>query len=181
MPKKIARRTGLQTIAHARDPKQLQHMKESADRGVCPLCELDPKVNKPRDRLRTGTHWIVMRNAFGYRAHKHHILILPKKHITEVAGITPTMWKEFGVLSDWVIKSLRIKGAGIVLRFGDPKLSGSTISHLHFHIQVPDKKRFAIGIFYKDPDLEKFLRWADRKYDQKKKAEKAAKRLKKKK
>ena len=45
---------------------------------------------------------------------------------------------ELGEHFKWGTKEFNIKGGGIVMRFGDSDLAGSTVRHLHAQLIEPD-------------------------------------------
>ena len=78
------------------------------------------------------------RNLRPYRGLAHHLLIIPKKHLVVIGGVTPNMAAELISLWQWAIEKFEIPGGGFFNRFGDPKYHGGSQEHLHFHIMVPD-------------------------------------------
>ncbi len=160
--RKETKQTGLVAVGNSRSVAQKNLMQKCADANSCPFCKINREVN-PKD-LRVGKYWRVMPCAFPYHEHTHHILLMTIRHITDIRKVTPAMWAEWGRLNNWVIRKFNIPGGGIVIRFGDFKYNAGTIAHLHNHIQVPNGKRFSLGVFCKDPDLIEFFQKADAKY-----------------
>lgn len=147
----------LGTMANVRAGAYHRHMENTVQQGICPLCDLDPELNVV---LKEGEYWRAWRNPFGYPHQTHHFIIATKDHCTQIADISPTMWAELGDTLEWLCNRFDILGGGIVLRFGDPAYSASTLRHLHVHIHVPDKTGYVIAVFCKSSLLKLFF-WLD--------------------
>lgn len=111
-------------------------MKEIVREKVCPFC---PKTFKWHTKpiLKTVRQWFITESFNPYKNAKHHFLIIGKKHKENFSELTSSDWKDINSLIVWVFKNYGIKGAGIILRFGDTLYSGATIKHLHFHLISP--------------------------------------------
>jgi diadenosine tetraphosphate (Ap4A) HIT family hydrolase len=136
----------LGTMDNVLSPAYKAHMERTIGQGVCPFCNPDPKVNV---LIREGTYWMAWPNPFPYPHHRHHIILATKMHCTEIDEVTPRMWAELGTFIASICDEFDIAGGGIAMRFGDPKLSASSLHHLHAHIQVPDLSGPAMAIFCK--------------------------------
>jgi diadenosine tetraphosphate (Ap4A) HIT family hydrolase len=64
-------------------------------------------------------------------------LIVPNRHITNIADMQPSDWVAMGALFKQAVAENDIRGGGLVLRFGDPRFHSGTIPHLHFNILEP--------------------------------------------
>ncbi len=147
-------KTNLGTIDNSRTVAQRRHMAKTVGRGVCPFCELDEKLNKV---VRRGQFWRVWENPFPYPGHRHHIILAHKSHIGLLDCKTDD-WTELFVLIRWAILKYKIKGGGVVIRFGSPRLNAGTLTHLHVHIQGPKLGKTAIAVFQKGPGWKKISR-----------------------
>ena len=125
-------------------PAYRAHMEKTIVQGICPLCSPDPSVNVV---LRRTGHWQVWKNPFAYEHHDHHFIIASIHHIDDITKLTHEMWASLGVLIDWVVREYKLPGGGLVMRFGEPEKSASTLRHLHMHIQVPDGTGPAFAVF----------------------------------
>lgn len=142
------------TVSNARSAEQAEHMRDLARRGVCPFCTIGP-LNSV---LWSGEHWRMWANPFPYRFHQHHFVIASILHWVGIEEITPAAWAEWGMLNALTIRERKIQGGGLVMRFGDSKLSGASLLHVHSHLQVPDQRGPAITVFFKDSLLDAFLK-----------------------
>lgn len=136
----------LGTMANVVTPAYRAHMENTIEKGVCPLCKPDPKINVV---IREGAYWMAWHNPFGYKHHRHHVILATKVHCTEIDELTPRMWMELGNFISSITDELDVPGGAIVMRFGDPNFTASTLRHLHMHIQVPDGSGPAFAVFCK--------------------------------
>jgi len=135
---------------HARSGDQATRMHAANQTGTCPLCQIDWGINK---ELYCGVHWRVMLNAFPYPHHASHLILVAKRHVTDICDLTTGEWAEWGKLNAWAIQEYKLPGGGIAMRFGSFEQSGATIAHLHSHIQVPDGTGPAVAVFKISPKL----------------------------
>ncbi len=142
------KRDDLGTIANARTPEQIAHMKTTVGRGICPFCKIDLTKNKP---LGEWLHWWVWENPFPYPHHERHIVIPTKRHVTSLGELTPDEMVEWLTIVQWAETHFNMPGGALVLRFGDPKHNAGTLAHFHWQIQVPDGKHSAFAVFSKGP------------------------------
>ena len=137
----------LGTMENVIAPEYKAHMERTIGQGICPFCEPDPKINVC---IREGQHWMAWHNPFGYAHHRYHIILATKVHCTEIDELTPRMWVELGEFVTNITDELDVRGGAVVMRFGDPKFTASTLRHLHMHIQVPDGSGPAFAVFCKN-------------------------------
>lgn len=135
------------TLENVIKPEYREHMERSIERGECPFCVVDEAINPI---LRQGEYWRIWHNPFPYRYHKLHLVLTLKRHVTDLSSLVPDEWKELGEIIAWAARKFDIPGGAFVMRFGDPKLSASTLNHLHAHIQVPDGTGPAFAVFCKE-------------------------------
>ncbi len=121
-------------------------MEETVGKGICPFCHIDPNVTVV---IHEGEHWLLWHNPFPYAGLKPHLLIASRAHVTSVAEVTPEMSAELFSHIQWAVQEFKIEGGGLLMRFGDPTFHGGSISHLHLHIEAPDKTVPVDQIFYK--------------------------------
>lgn len=109
--------------------------------GKCPFCKENFKYHK-KPILKEADSWLITENSWPYKNTEYHFIILPKKHKQDFSQLSFSDFKEVSKLANWAIKKYKIKGGAFTLRFGDAVYTGSTVSHLHFHLIVPklDKK-----------------------------------------
>ena len=98
---------------------------------TCPFCH-----EKPEHMLQEGKHFFVIPARAPYV--KHHILIIPKRHVNLLMTLTHAEILEMNRLVDTRAKKLhsKYKDVSLLLRDGlvkDPMINKS-INHLHFHL-----------------------------------------------
>ncbi len=121
-------------MANARHPEQIQKMKELQKDGVCLFCEKNFIKYQNTPIIREKKWWLMRNNDYPYDGAKIHILLVYKKHIDSVEKISPQAMTELLDHMQWAKKKFKIPGASFVMRFGDSRYTGSTITHLHAHI-----------------------------------------------
>ncbi len=146
----------LGTIDNSRTPEQRASMEATVGQGTCPFCELNRNINKPMWE-EDYTCWWVWENPFPYSGHSRHFVIALKRHETDYLGLTHEEGLEKFLIEQRLIGEFDLPGGGLVTRFGNPEHNAGTITHIHAHVQVPDKQGFAIAVFFKDDRLATFL------------------------
>lgn len=104
-----------------------------AQDGVCPFCSNNiAKYHK--NEIVEKTHWLVTRNMYPYKPTLHHFLLIHKEHIEHVKDLTPEAWLELHEIISELSKTNSIDGGSLMMRFGNTKFTGASVSHLHAHI-----------------------------------------------
>lgn len=140
-------RTALQRAAY----------EQTIGKGVCPFCGTLPDEIL-EGMIYEGVHWRVWHNPFPYSGHSSHIMIVPREHWTQPDEQTPEAVLEWYTLVNRTIAHFNLPGGGLVLRFGSHEYKGGSITHLHWHIQVPDRETYAIAVFFADEPLKQFFK-----------------------
>ncbi len=101
---------------------------------TCPFCH-----ERPEHIIEESKHFMILPARAQYV--KHHILIVPKRHVNILATLTHAEHAELYKLVDKRASKLHTKhkDVSLLLRDGlvnDPKI-GKSINHLHFHL-LPD-------------------------------------------
>ncbi|MBS3902797.1 MAG: HIT domain-containing protein [Anaplasmataceae bacterium] len=114
-------------------------IKEITKAKVCPFC---PKHFKWHTKpiLRRHKGWLITENFNPYPGAQNHLLIIGTKHQESFRDIRPADWKTISELVQWALRKFKIKGGGLVMRFGDSLYTGATVTHLHLHLIVPKIK-----------------------------------------
>jgi len=126
----------LTNMGHAREESQRIRMRQSEENKICIFCEQGLKEIHKLPILEQNETFLVTDNAFPYPGTIHHVLIIPKKHISNLSEIDINSWINLKEMIEWVIKDRKIEGASLFLRFGDSRFTCSSISHLHFQVIV---------------------------------------------
>ena len=127
--------------------------------GKCPFCgptdDMPPEI---RERMiHVGVYWRAWHNPFPYSGHADHLILAPIEHWTQPSEVNDAAAVEWMRLNNRLIDMLGLPGGGLVMRFGTHEYKGGSITHLHSHIQVPDRQTFAIATFYADERLKTFF------------------------
>lgn len=123
---------------NTRSKNQVLRMEKSFKNKMCIFCKEGLKKIHKLPILKVNDSFSVTNNAFPYEGARKQILIIPKRHISNVTELSKKEWEDLKNIIDWVIKKEKIKGGGLFLRFGDNKYNGGTLEHLHFQIIVGD-------------------------------------------
>ncbi len=146
-------------VDRTRTPEQRAAYEQSVGSGQCPFCgpleTMPPEIRE--QMISVGTHWRAWHNPFPYSGHANHIILAPIVHWTQPSDVTPEAAAEWMQLNTQLITQLGLPGGGLVMRFGDHEYKGGSITHLHSHIQVPDRETYAIAVFFADPLLKRFF------------------------
>lgn len=136
----------LQDLSNTREVKQRQIMEELACTGECFLCEnVLNRISKKYQGVVElpvlhGDHWFIKPNDFPYAGTKLHLLIVPKRHVSEVEALLPVEFNELQQMVSWVNATYHVQGASMFIRYGDMSYTGATLAHMHFHILHGVKK-----------------------------------------
>jgi len=109
--------------------------RQIAESGKCPFCE--PYIEN--ERRGTTEFWNIVLNQFPYKNARLHWLILPKRHVTELTGLTIEEWSDLykAITKLETDNQLPLcNGYGVGLRTGP--VGGVTLHHLHWHVILPE-------------------------------------------
>lgn len=125
-------------------------IKEALDKIIdskqCPFCSkdyLEKEHKKPI--LWEGTFWLATENRWPYEGAKEHIIFIHKKHVTHLDELNPAAWQELQTVATTIASDRGIGGGALMMRFGDTRYTGATVTHLHAHLicgdyENPDRK-----------------------------------------
>lgn len=129
----------LLNFSHARTKEQITVMRKAVDDGVCPFCRESIESYHPKPIIREGKHWLVTENMSPYKGARFHFLfIYTPSHVESMSEISSEAFTELYYLLNQVRNDNRIKGGTLILRFGDNKYNGGSVSHLHAQLVVGD-------------------------------------------
>ncbi len=112
---------------------------------ICPFCSEHLRKIHPNP-LDERIHWIITNNAYPYTPKKEHILLIHKEHISDIKDLSAEAWSELKSIIDELSKKRNITGGSFILRFGETKFTGASVTHLHAHL------------FQSDPDSQDYER-----------------------
>ncbi len=98
-------------------------------------------------------HWYVIPNQWPYTNAKHHFVIICKRKIQNIVQMSQLEINALQYIQSEIIEKYNITGGAFCMRFGNPKLSGTTCTRLHGHILNPKRSKlvtFPIGIKQKE-------------------------------
>lgn len=120
-------------VPNARLPEQRAQMEQLIADEICPFCPEHLEKNHREPITKEGVHWFVAPNDYPYPDAKLHLLLIPKRHVESFLELTPEERLEYFELMDWIAKEHDVRGGGLLMRWGEPELTGGTIYHLHAH------------------------------------------------
>ncbi len=129
---------------NARHQEQLDIMIDQEEKNQDPLAS--EYINQ--EIILDSEYWYVTKNKFPYEGAEQHFLIVAQKPIYNIEDMPQEMCIDFQVILDTLINDYNISGGGICMRFGDPALSGASLTRLHCHLIMPKEEtkiRFPIG------------------------------------
>ncbi len=120
-------------MANARKPEQAEKMRAIAVAGICPFCPEHLADNHKEPIARENEHWFLTRNDWPYEGTKHHWLLIAKRHVRDVDELTPAETDSLFEMVRWLKKEYDIAGGSFLMRTGDTRFTGATVTHLHAH------------------------------------------------
>ncbi|OGG47323.1 hypothetical protein A2671_01420 [Candidatus Kaiserbacteria bacterium RIFCSPHIGHO2_01_FULL_49_13] len=127
-------------LSHARTSFQREVMERIAQDKVCPFCEKHFLKYHTKPILKKGNYWILTENFQPYKGSKHHLLLVSRKHTTHFADLAPKAILELFALCAAEVKKRHLKGATLLMRFGDTDYTGGTVEHLHVQLIAGGKR-----------------------------------------
>lgn len=108
-----------------------------AQDGVCPFCP--EQISKYHKRpLEEKVYWTITDNMYPYKPSKHHRLIIHRTHITHISEVLPPAWHELIEIFTKEVADKKITGGTLIMRFGETKFTGASVTHLHAHVIQSD-------------------------------------------
>jgi diadenosine tetraphosphate (Ap4A) HIT family hydrolase len=117
--------------SNARNPEYKKAMDEIVTTTECPLCTLKWH---PNPIIRDDGYWLLTKNGFPYEDTKQHLLMIAKRHIVDIGELTDQEAISMFKTVKWANTEFNIEGGGLAMRYGNPKYTGATITHLHAHL-----------------------------------------------
>lgn len=111
-----------------------QTLAEIIEAGFCPFCEKYLFRHHRRPVLYKSRHWIVTENAWPYKGSRFHFLFIAVPHIETTEDMPSVMWKDLQKLYRKLVRENDMKGATLMIRSGDTRITGASVNHLHAHL-----------------------------------------------
>lgn len=124
-------------VGNSRTEDQRKVMEEIAERGHCPFCPENLSLSHKKPILRDGAHWILTENQWPYQNTRVHLMAIAKRHVADISELDPEAGRELLEMFQWAQREYGIRGGGFSMRFGDTRLSGGTVNHLHAQLVCP--------------------------------------------
>jgi diadenosine tetraphosphate (Ap4A) HIT family hydrolase len=122
-------------LGAARSDEQRMKMERLASERVCLFCKAHlVEKNNPVEYDNGG--WSVAKNDFPYPGSVISMLLISNRHVASPDELTAGEWMRFGDAIAWLNHNYNIKGASLLMRYGEMEFNGSSIQHLHAHVVV---------------------------------------------
>lgn len=108
--------------------------------GLCPFCEEHLSKYHTQPIIYKSKYWIVSKNAWPYEGTKFHFLLIVRPHVEAIEQLSPSMWTDLQKLHKKIVTDHNIQGASFLLRSGNTKFTGASVSHLHAHLITGSKR-----------------------------------------
>jgi diadenosine tetraphosphate (Ap4A) HIT family hydrolase len=106
--------------------------------GVCPFCPESLAKYHKNPIIKKGAFWLLTDNMYPYEGAKYHALLIHKAHITSFSEISKEAWDELNEFINYFTRENNIPGGTLIMRFGDTRYTGASVSHLHANFVSPD-------------------------------------------
>ena len=120
-------------LNNARPGVYAEVIKKIGENKICPFCSEHLHSIHPNP-IQEKNYWLVTDNAYPYKPKKEHILLIHKTHISDMFEISKDAWTELHDIMDELEKTKNIEGGAFLMRFGNTKYTGASVTHLHAHI-----------------------------------------------
>lgn len=122
-------------IAHARSDEYRRALTQIAQDGNCPAPYCQDKADYHTHEIDdSAQYWRVTQNSFNYKDARLKFLIIHKVHIENILDMTLSAWTELHDIVRRLVAEHDIKGATLMMRFGDKSFTGGSVTHLHAHL-----------------------------------------------
>jgi len=138
MPKK---QQGSVYMPHARTEAQRENMERIRKDKVDPFDWKHVERYHTEPILKKGRYWLITPNDYPYEGTSLHLLLIYKKDVRLPSETAPQAWPELRQHIAWIEKTYKVKGGSLLMRFGDPSMTGGSVHHLHLHVIVGGKRR----------------------------------------
>jgi dihydrofolate reductase len=123
--------------------EQTEIMKTIQEEGFCPFCPEHYEKSGLMPILKEGKYWHIRQNRWPYENTRIHLIVIHNAHAEKISDLAPEAAQELFELAKWFETEYKVSGGGIGIRFGDPRVNGATVNHLHAHFitaDITDKK-----------------------------------------
>ena len=124
-------------LANARPGIYEKVIKNIQESSICPFCEEHIR-DIHKNPLVEKEFWYVTDNMYPYKPTKEHLLLIHKKHIEHVSDLSKEAWEELFKIIKEETKKRNMEGGTFLMRFGNTKYTGASVSHLHCNLLQSD-------------------------------------------
>ncbi len=133
------------TVHHARTEEYAKQLAAANATGKCPFCDIDRNIN-PVD-LALTENWRAWKCQPSYDFHARHIVVPALQHIKTVDLLTERQVHNLQTTVAGLMFKYGMRNAAFVMRSGNSARTGSTLQHIHAHIQEPNGLGPAFAVF----------------------------------
>ncbi len=123
-------------LDHARTDTQRMVMEQIKHDGVCPFCRTHLPSYHTKPILFETAHWIVTTNFAPYTGTQHHFLLIAQTHVTQLHELGSDAHRDFFAIIERLGREYDIPGSTLLIRSGNTKYTGGTVTHLHAQLIV---------------------------------------------
>lgn len=127
----------LYCTGNSRSPEQTRRMEALEAAGTCLFCPGTVDADTDRVVLR-DPDWIVRYNDFPYAGTRLHLLVVPRRHVTDLLDLPDDELAGFWRVGRTLRDRFDLDFYGLGARCGDCRFTGGTIAHVHVHLVVGD-------------------------------------------
>jgi ATP adenylyltransferase len=121
-------------LGNARHSEQREKMERLEAAEICMFC-----AGPPAAPVKVASqHWEVLHNEFPYAGTRLHLLIVPRRHVTDLLDLHDEELAEFWQVARSIRQLYHLEYYGLGARCGDCRFTGGTIAHVHVHLIVGD-------------------------------------------
>ncbi len=113
-------------------------IKDIAKKQVCPFCPEQLSNFHKNPILKEKDFWLATENMYPYKGAKKHILFIHKKHLSNISELSNEAWSELHTIIKDILSEKDIPGGTLMMRFGDTRYTGASVTHLHAHLISPN-------------------------------------------
>lgn len=121
-------------LDNARNTEQRAVMEVTLEGNFCPFCPENFTKAQLMPIIKQGEYWRIRKNYWPYENTLVHLLIIHNEHAKKLSDISAEAAQELFQLAQWAEKEYQIAGGAMGLRFGDIRVNGATVNHLHAHL-----------------------------------------------
>lgn len=140
-------------INNSRTDEQRIAMQRIIENGYDPFLKENILKEHKNPILKEGKYWFVTENQWPYNNIRKQFLFITQMYVETLSELNGEAFQELLLLANEICNEYGIKGGALCGRFGDTKISGATVKHLHFQVIESDPEKghvlFCIGAFKK--------------------------------